>query len=453
MDRIDILNRAAFVTQLVELAETISKTKGSPTLAIDGKWGCGKSFVLDMVEERLSSIQSEETTTDKYFVIRYNCWKYDYYEEPLVAIVAAISEAIEEKTSLLDPENQSKVKGLLKAVGATLFSLTSGAIKTATGIDTKEAFNVLKNGLQAGKDDYEKMHEFDVYFSFNKALNSLQEVLKELGEHYTIVLMIDELDRCIPAYAVKVLERLHHLTDDVKNVISIIAVNKDSLECSLTNLFGIENPAEYLKKVINFSIKLDVGKPTEEVAKKYEEYFALFDRELFDFNDSIEEFIQLIFEGLDIREQEQLVAKAKTVHELLFTDKKDYSFMCMELLLTVLICVYHNYIWQYSIDRMFNFGTVFDYVNVGERPVLAKHLAKKFEALRYSERTTMGGDKAIVLADEPSLYGAILFTWYWMNSGWKGHVVQCFSKGSYDVIRDNHKELKRFAEIIKLIEK
>lgn len=127
--------------------------------------------------------------------------------------------------------------------------------------------------------------------------------------------------------------------------------------------------------------------------------------------------------------------------------------MCMELLLTVLICVYHNYMWQHSIDRMFNFGTVFDYVNVGERPVLAKPLAKKFEALRYSERTTIGGDKAIVLADEPSLYGAILFTWYWMNSGWKGHAVQCFSKGCYDVIRDNHKELKRFAEIIKLIEK
>lgn len=450
MDRIDVLNREEFVTQLVELTETISKTKGNPTLAIDGKWGCGKGFALDMVEERLALIQSEETATDKYFVIRYNCWKYDYYEEPLVAIVAAISEAIEEKTSLLDSENQAKVKGLLKAVGATLFSLTSGAITTATGIYAKEAFDVLKNGLQAGKEDYEKMHEFDVYFSFNKALNSLQEVLKELGEHYTIVLMIDELDRCIPAYAVKVLERLHHLTDDVKNVISIIAVNKDSLECSLTNLFGIENPAEYLKKIINFSINLDVGKPSEEVFKKYEDYFALFDKELFDFSDSVEEFIQLIFEDLDIREQEQLVAKAKTVHELLFAEKKDYSFMCMELLLTVLICVYNNDMWHHSNSRMFDFVSVFDYPDKSGRPPFANVFKSKFDVLGWSERTTLGGDRAVVLPDVPSLYGAILFTWYWLNTGWKGHKVIYFSNGC-DVIKDNHKELRQFAEIIKLI--
>lgn len=449
MHKIDVLDREEFVNQLVSLTDCISKAKGNTTFAIDGKWGCGKSFVLDMFEARLADIQCEETAADKYFTIRYNCWKYDYYEEPLVAIVASITEAIEEKTMLLDAEKQAKVKGLLKAVGATLFSLTSGAIKTSTGVDVKEAFDVVNSGLKAGNADYEKMHKYDVYFSFNKALKSLQDVLKELGEYYTIVIMIDELDRCMPEYAVRVLERLHHLTDDVRNIVSVIAVNKHNLELSLNSLFGIGNTSEYLKKIINFSLELDIGKPTEAVSEKYVDYFDLFDKEIFVFNDSVEEFIQLIFNGLEIREQEELVSKAKTVHEMLFVEKKDYSFMCMELLLTVLICVYNNDMWHHKNQRMFNFETVFDYPNASGRPHFVNTFKTKFESLRYIIRNRSD----IILHEPPSLYGAILHTWYWMNEGWQGHRVVVMEKGPYNVVKENYKELRQFAELIKLIKK
>ena len=94
MAKLDILNREEFVDKLVTLTENISANRTSTSFAINGVWGCGKSFVLDMYEERLNAIQSEETANDKYFVIRYNCWKYDYYEEPLVAIVAAMIDII-----------------------------------------------------------------------------------------------------------------------------------------------------------------------------------------------------------------------------------------------------------------------------------------------------------------------------------------------------------------------
>ena len=78
MDKLDILNRDEFVEQLVRLVENISENKTSTCFAINGAWGSGKSFVLDMFEEKLSVIQSEETFNEKYFIVRYNCWKYDY---------------------------------------------------------------------------------------------------------------------------------------------------------------------------------------------------------------------------------------------------------------------------------------------------------------------------------------------------------------------------------------
>ena len=90
MGELDILNREIFVNDLVTLIENISGNRKSVSFAINGAWGCGKSFVLNMLEERLSQYQLAETASDKYFIIRYNCWKYDYYEEPLIAIVAAM---------------------------------------------------------------------------------------------------------------------------------------------------------------------------------------------------------------------------------------------------------------------------------------------------------------------------------------------------------------------------
>ena len=77
MDKIDILNLDKYVERLLKIIQNISETKKSTCFAINGSWGCGKSFVLDMLEDQLNMIQSEETNTDKYFVVRYDSWKYD----------------------------------------------------------------------------------------------------------------------------------------------------------------------------------------------------------------------------------------------------------------------------------------------------------------------------------------------------------------------------------------
>ena len=70
MKKLDVLNRDKFVDNLLRVMENISDNKASTCFALNGIWGSGKSFVLDMFEEKLSEIQSEETSTDKYFIVR-----------------------------------------------------------------------------------------------------------------------------------------------------------------------------------------------------------------------------------------------------------------------------------------------------------------------------------------------------------------------------------------------
>ena len=181
MAKLDILNREEFVDMLVNLTENISANRTSTSFAINGAWGCGKSFVLDMYEERLDEVQSEETAMDKYFVIRYNCWKYDYYEEPLVAIVAAMIDIINQKTKLWnDEQKKARVLGVLKAAGTTLLSMVNDGIKDKIGVDVKATYETLKTNIKAEEEKVEQSHEYDVYFSFNQALYRLQKLIEEL---------------------------------------------------------------------------------------------------------------------------------------------------------------------------------------------------------------------------------------------------------------------------------
>lgn len=173
MIKLDVLNREKIVNDLVTLTERLSENKTSTSFAINGAWGSGKSFVLDMYEEQLGLMPSEKTALDKYFIIRYNCWKYDYYEEPLVAIVAAMIDIINQRTRLWNDENKkARVLGILKTVGTTLLSMVNDGVKDKTGIDIKSTYETLKTNIESEETKVEKSHEYDVYFSFNQALPS-----------------------------------------------------------------------------------------------------------------------------------------------------------------------------------------------------------------------------------------------------------------------------------------
>lgn len=91
----DVLNRDDFIKKIKDLIIISSENRRSCCFAIEGEWGSGKSFVLKRIQEHLQIEQSEITNTDRFFIVPYNCWEYDYYEEPIIPIISALRDAIE----------------------------------------------------------------------------------------------------------------------------------------------------------------------------------------------------------------------------------------------------------------------------------------------------------------------------------------------------------------------
>lgn len=343
MEKKDYLNRNPDVDRLFNIAINLSKQKANTSFAIDGEWGAGKSFLLDMLEERLKECQSEETNDDRFAVFHYNCWQYDYYEEPLIAIVSMMINEIERNEKLLTEKQKKKTLAILKGVGTVALSCFNKTIESKTNIDINELLENIRAVEEGKKETLESIRDFDPFWSFNQALETMRKSLKEIAKDKTIVFVVDELDRCLSQYAIKVLERLHHITENIDNFITIIAIDKKRLLHSVADAFGYDKNGEfkdsekYLEKFIYYRVPLLTSPMGFGFKKKYETYLKQFENienTAYVFYNAID----ALFYGINIREHERLMQKAELAHMMIAKDQKkyDYTVLFMELILVVL---------------------------------------------------------------------------------------------------------------------
>ncbi|MEK7792839.1 MAG: P-loop NTPase fold protein, partial [Pseudomonadota bacterium] len=97
--------------------------------------------------------------------------------------------------------------------------------------------------------------DIELIQSFRELLSNLPSKLQENGDK-PLVIIIDELDRCKPTFAVEIIEKIKHLFS-VKNVVFVLVMNKAQLEESIKSVYGQNIDAHtYLQKFINLETKI-----------------------------------------------------------------------------------------------------------------------------------------------------------------------------------------------------
>lgn len=314
---VDVLNREQFIDMLYQLVNTMSDLKQGKIFSIDGTWGYGKTYVLEELERRLSPVVNEDTYDDKFYVFHYNCWQYDYYEEPSIAIISAMLEASENGINKVAKASWETAKKILTEVAGEY-------VKNKIGVNIVETFQSEKTGI-----DNEKF-KFDQMFAFKKTLDETREKLKQMSKIKTVVIVVDELDRCMPEYAIKVLERLHHLFEGIPNTIVIMAIDSKQLENSVKKIFGdTVDTGRYLRKFISFNLELGVGALQSKYVERYKYYFEKFEEK-----DAAAEELQTLATlcQIDIRNLNKLIEKLDIIHTLTFKEKMSESVLWFELM-------------------------------------------------------------------------------------------------------------------------
>ena len=241
----DKIGRTEIVNNVCGLIHSLKKDENF-CLAINGAWGSGKSFVLGLIEEKLRQVP-------EYVVIKYDAWENSFYSDPLISILSCVLDGIEGKYNSL----KATKDGLINAANAGVDVLAKLSPKIA-------AIEAAIKGIKAVIKHFRapiNAEALDDFKSYQKLLKETKEALckitqaEETPERQTkLVILVDEIDRCLPNDQLKILERLHHLFD-VKNCAVIITMNQDCVAKTIKTMYGTDG-YEYLRKFFNFSFHL-----------------------------------------------------------------------------------------------------------------------------------------------------------------------------------------------------
>ena len=110
--------------------------------------------------------------------------------------------------------------------------------------------------------------------SFNNqklCVQYIKSAFENFSKTKKLIIIVDELDRCSPQFAIRFLETLHHFFK-IPSIIFVLGINKKQIEISVKKIYGYETDTEeYLRKFIDRTCSLEViGKNELEIYIKDE---------------------------------------------------------------------------------------------------------------------------------------------------------------------------------------
>lgn len=268
-----------------KLSDLVERIDDPLVIALDGAWGSGKSFFLKCWVG--AHLKREGNTTHTVY---FDAFKHDFLDDPLIALTGAIAERFrnpeaeqeareKEEASARRAKFKKSAWAVSKAAGRIgLSAVTFGATEILSDMGdevAKAASDEAKALLNSKTGDAESEKFWDMHQAriaameaFRLALTDLTDpVTDEEAERYPelkagtpkrkLVIVIDELDRCRPDYALSLLEIIKHFFN-VDGVHFVLGVNLKELQNSVRARYGIGVDAEtYLQKFVTMGMTLN----------------------------------------------------------------------------------------------------------------------------------------------------------------------------------------------------
>ena len=234
------------------------------TIAIDGRWGSGKTFFVrqtkmvlnalnpscgmdDELKSKITNgihlLNNNENKENNSIAVYYDAWKNDNDTDPIFSLIYEIIKQLNIDFSLSSMD-------AVKLAGSIIEMITGHNINNIKDILTSDdPFTKFKEQ----KSIESKIQEF------------FTEILAERGDR--LVIFIDELDRCKPTFAVQFLEQIKHYVFDDR-ITFVFSVNLEQLQHTIKQYYGLNfDSCRYLDKFFDLRISL----PPADMNKFYQQ--------------------------------------------------------------------------------------------------------------------------------------------------------------------------------------
>ena len=223
----DLLDRRPAIEVLTDL---LCATEGPCVVAVDSEWGGGKTTFL--------KIWAAHLRQEKTAVVEFNAWETDFSDDPFVALSSQLEDHFKHQIDASGGKKKDRFASAAKrvavrAVPAVIRLASSGIIDVGNiGEKLGEEFaSYAENRIGEYQETLRSIEEF------RKVLEAEARSLSEKHHDRPLFVMIDELDRCRPSYAIELLEVAKHLFS-VDKIVFVLALNRSELEKSVRALYG-----------------------------------------------------------------------------------------------------------------------------------------------------------------------------------------------------------------------
>lgn len=278
---IDLLNNEAIAITIINLLR--ERPDRPLTIGVHGDWGAGKSSVLKMIEAGFSG-------DGEVLCLKFNGWRFQGFEDAKIALIEGIVTGLVESRPALTRASIA-VKDVFNSIDWLKVAKKSGglALTAFTGIPTPDQISTIVSTLNGMLDDpgqfankesltaaidgvksilkpAETKNVPEEIEAFRKAFDQL---LKDAGIEQLVVL-IDDLDRCLPDTAIETLEAIRLFVFTARTAF-VIAADEAMIEYAVRKHFpdlpettGPRDYARnYLEKLIQVPFRIPALGETE----------------------------------------------------------------------------------------------------------------------------------------------------------------------------------------------
>ncbi len=238
------INRNIYLASFFKLINGIEENK---IIALDGEWGSGKTWFVKSIEYLINSDINKElnivnsdimdNVKDNYMTFYYNAWENDDAENAMLSLIYKLTN----DSCLQKDENE--VGAIPRLLNTIIKFATNGAVDIKQDI-----FGEQWNNKQI-TDCIETSEEIKEIFK--ELINNLLIESKN-----KILIIVDEIDRCKPIFAIDLLESIKHFYDDDR-IVFLVTTNNKELASSVCKVYGEKYDGDlYLDRFFDINLEL-----------------------------------------------------------------------------------------------------------------------------------------------------------------------------------------------------
>lgn len=245
---IDLLGFDAVVAPIIDA--TLTDDLDPLTIGVHARWGGGKSTLLGLIASELDAEGS-------VIVIRTNPWEYDDHDDVKGTLIAEVLDSLEQQFKK-DGEVAQKVKDLFKRIS---WARVGKVVAKSVVLQTADLKGLAEALTPKGRGTPESMAGFRASFA---------ELVDYLPNTDRVVVLVDDLDRCLPPAVTATLEAIK-LFLSVRGMVFVIAADQNMVRDAIALNLGQSPEASryaqrYLDKIVQLPVSLPVLPPHEAEA-------------------------------------------------------------------------------------------------------------------------------------------------------------------------------------------